>query len=57
MSNQLSFEISSQKLDQHIAGKWLINSTKAGKRPREYHNYVYKFDIKESDGNMFNPVI
>ena len=24
--------------------------------PVEYHNLEYKFDIKESDGNMYNPL-
>ena len=59
-------------MDQHTGGKWLINGTKRRKDnqlqslelpcrisyqvPVEYPSKECKHDIKESKGNMFNPI-
>ena len=53
-----------QKVDQHTGGKWLIHSTKCHKDnqlqslelPVEYPTSECKHDIRESKGNMFNPI-
>ena len=50
-----------QKVDQHTGGKWLIHGTKrrqdkAWNSPVEYPSRECKHDIKESKGNMFNPI-
>ena len=39
-----------QKVDQYTGCKWLIHS------PVEYRSRECKHDIKESKGNMFNPI-
>ena len=49
---------------QHTGGKWLIHGTKHHKDNQlqslellvEYHNTESKHGIKESEGNMFNPI-
>ena len=51
-------------MDQHTGGKWLIHGTKRHKDnqlqslelPVEYPSRECKHDIKESKGNMFNPI-
>ena len=58
------FELDFQKVDQHTGGKWLIHGTKRHKNnqlqslepPVEYSSRECKHDIKESKGNMFNPI-
>ena len=58
-------KIDFQKVDQHTVGKWLIHGTERRKDnqlqslevPVEYHNRECTYDIKESEGNMFNPNI
>ena len=58
------FKLDSQKVDQHTGGKWLIHGTKCCKdnqlqsldSPVEYPSKEWKHDIKESKGNMFNPI-
>ena len=48
-----------RKVDQHTGGKWLIHDTKHRKdnqlQSLEYSSWVYRCDIKESDG-MLNPI-
>ena len=47
-----------------MEGKWLIHVTKRHKENQlqslelsvEYPRWEYEFNIKESDGNMFNPI-
>ena len=51
-------------MDQHTGGRWLIHGTKHHKDnqleslelPAEYPSIESKHDIKESEGNMFNPI-
>ena len=51
-------------MDQHTGGKWLIYGTKRHKDnqlqslelPVEYPRRECEHDIKESEGNMFNPI-
>ena len=58
------FKLDFQKVDQHTGGKWLIHapnaartiSCKAWNSPVEYPSRECKHDIKESKGNMFNPI-
>ena len=58
------FKLDFQKVDEHTGGKWLINGTKRCKDnqlqsmelPVEYPSKKSKHDIKESEGNMFNPI-
>ena len=58
------FKLHFQKVDQYIGGKWLIHGTKRRKDnqleilelPVEYPSRECKHDIKESKGNMFNPI-
>ena len=58
------FKLDFPKLDQHTGGKWLIHGTKRRKDnqlqslepPVEYPSRECKYDIKESKGNMFNPI-
>ena len=57
------FKLDFHKVDQHLGGKWLIHGTnartiscKAWNFPVEYHSRKCKHDIKESKGNMFNPI-
>ena len=58
------FKLDFQKVDQHTEGKWLIHGTnvartiscKAWISPAEYPSGECKHYIKESEGNMFNPV-
>ena len=53
-----------QKVDQHTGEKWLIHGTKRRKdnqlrawnSPVEYPSRECKHDIKDSKGNMFNPI-
>ena len=56
------FKLDFQKVDQHTGGKWLIApnvartiSCKAWNSPVEYLSRECKHDMKESEGNMFNP--
>ena len=54
------FQLYFQKVDQHTEGKCLIhsamtNSCKAWNSPVEYPSRESKYDIKEAEGNMFNP--
>ena len=69
MSNLQShyrFKLDFQKADQHTEGKWLhvIHGTKHHKDnqlqsleiPRKILNREAKHEIKESEGNMFNPI-
>ena len=59
------FKLDFQKMDQHTGGKWIIHGTpnaartiscKAWNSPVEYPSRECKHDIKESKGNMFNPI-
>ena len=60
------FKLDFQKVDQHTEGKWLIHCTKYHKDNKlqslklpcyvEYPSRKCKHDIKESEGNMFNPI-
>ena len=58
------FKLDSQNVDQHTESKWLIHGTKHRKDnqlqtrnfPVEYPSRESKHDIKESEGNMFNPI-
>ena len=58
------FKLDFQKVDQHTGGKWLIHGTKRRKTisckawnsPVEYPSKECKHDIKEFNGNMFNPI-
>ena len=53
-----------QNVDQHTGDKWLIHSTnaartiscKAWNSPVEYPSRECKYDIRDSKGNMFNPI-
>ena len=58
------FKLNFEKADQYIWGKWLIHGTKRRKDnqlqslepPVEYPSRECKHAIKESKGNMFNPI-
>ena len=58
------FENDLQTVHQHTVGKWLIHDTKHRQEssckiwnsPVEYLSRLSKHDIKESEGNMFNPI-
>ena len=58
------FKLDFQKVDQHTGGKWLIHGTKSRKDnqlqslepPVGYPSRECKHDIKESKGDMFNPI-
>ena len=58
------FKLDVQKKDQHTGDKWLINGTKRRKENQlqslellvEYPSRECKHDVKESEGNMFNPI-
>ena len=58
------FKLDFQKVDQHTGGKLWIHGTKRHKNnqlqsmelPVEYPSRECKHDIKESKGNMFNPI-
>ena len=60
------FKLDFQTVDQHTGGKWLIHGTKRHKdnqlqslawnSPVEYPSRDCKHDIKESKGNMLNPI-
>ena len=58
------FKKAFQNVEQHTEGKWLIHGTKRRKdnqlqtwnSPVEYPSRECKHDIKETKGNMFNPV-
>ena len=65
LTNQLSFKTNFQNMDQYTGGRWLIHGTNtassinyilAWNSPVEYPSWKYKFDIKESDSPMFNPI-
>ena len=49
---KLDFQI----MDKHTVNQWIL-SCKAWNSPVEYPSWEYKFDIKESVGNMSNSVI
>ena len=50
------------RVDWHTGGTWLIHGTKHKKNNRtsllyvEYPSWEYKFDIKDSGGNIFIPI-
>ena len=46
------FKLDFQKVEQHTGGKWLIHGTK-----RHKDNKLQSHDIKESKGNMINPIL
>ena len=54
----------SQKVDRRTRGKWLIHepntartiSAKAWNSPVDYPSRECKHDIKESEGNVYNPI-
>ena len=54
------FILDFQKVDQHTGGKWLIHGTKCRKdnqlQSLELPCRECKHDIKESKGNVFNPI-
>ena len=58
------FKLDFQKVDQHTGGKWLIHGIKSCKDnqlqsqelPCRISNRECKHDIKDSEGNMFNPI-
>ena len=58
------FKLDFQKVAQHTGGKWLIHGTKRRKDnqlqslelPVEYPSRECKHDIKESKGNILNPI-
>ena len=54
------FKLDFQKVDQHTGGKWVILGTKRRKdnqlQSLEHPGRECKHDIKESKGNMFNPI-
>ena len=58
------FKLDFPKMDQYTGGKWLIHGTKRRKDnqlqslelPVECPSWECKYDIKESKGNMFNPI-
>ena len=57
------FKLDFQNVDQHTRGKWLIHGTIRRKDNQlqsleavEYPSRECKPDIKESKGNMFNPI-
>ena len=64
LQNYYHFKLDFQKVDQHTGGKWLIHgknaartiSCKAWNCPVEYPSRECKHEIKESKGNMFNPI-
>ena len=63
MSNLQTYyhlQLDFQKVDQHTGGKWLIHGTKRRKDDQlqslELPCRECKHDIKESKGNMFNPI-
>ena len=52
------FKLNFQKVDQHTGGKWLIHGTKRLKdnQLQSLEHDITEHDIKESKGNMFNPL-
>ena len=60
------FKLDFQKVDQHTGDKWLIHGIKRRKdnqlqsqawnSPVEYPSRECKHDIREFQGNMFNPI-
>ena len=58
------FKLDFQKVDQRTEGKWLIHGTKRHmdnhlqslELPVEYPSGECRHHIKESEGNMFNPI-
>ena len=65
LQNNYHFKLDFQKADQHTGGKWLIHGTGCHKdnqlhlawnSPVEFPSRECKHAIKESEGNMFNPV-
>ena len=59
LTNQLSYEIKIPTSGPTYRGKWLIHDAKHYKsnqlKSLALSCRQYKFDINESDGNMFNP--
>ena len=65
LQTKCCLKLAFQKLTQHTWGNWLItappNTTrtvycKALNFPVKYCDWEYRFDIKKSDGNVFNPM-
>ena len=60
----MSFNTNFQMVDQYTGDEWLIHGTTHRNQlktpdsspPAEYPGW-YKFDRKESDGHMFNPIL
>ena len=53
------FKLDFQKVDQHTGGKWLIHGTKRRKDNQLQSLELtcrISLDIKESKGNMLNPI-
>ena len=54
------YKLDFQNMDQHTGGKWLIRGTKRRKEHQlkslELPSRICKHDIKESKGNMLNPI-
>ena len=60
------FQLDFQKVNQHTRGKWLNHGTKRREENQlqslelpcriSYCSRECKHDIKESNGNMFNPI-
>ena len=55
------FKLDFQKVNQHTRGKWLIHGSKHSKdkqlqSPELPNSRECKHGIKESEGNMFNPI-
>ena len=61
LTNQLQFKSNFQKVSQYTGGKWLNQGTKhhQGNQLKSMElppRWEYKFDTKESDSRMFNPI-
>ena len=62
LKSNYSFKLDFQKVDQHTGGMWLFHGTKRRKdnqlQSLELPCMIsqYKHDIKESEGNMYNPI-
>ena len=57
MSNLQTYycKLNFQKVDQHTGDKWLIHGTKR-RKDNQLQSKECKHDIKESKGNMLNPI-
>ena len=51
-----SFKTNFLQGDKYPGDKRLIHGITAWNCPAKYPSLEYKFDVKESDGNMFHPV-